>query len=36
VPTEAEWLDALNWLQEKGMLTVDVSYTDSVNAALLP
>jgi NitT/TauT family transport system substrate-binding protein len=36
VPTQAEWLDALNWLQDKGMLTVDVSYTDSVNAALLP
>jgi NitT/TauT family transport system substrate-binding protein len=36
VPTEAEWLDALNWLQDKGMLAVDVSYTDSVNASLLP
>lgn len=36
VPTEAEWNDALNWLKEKGMLSVDVSYADSVNAAFLP
>ena len=36
VPTEAEWQDALNWLKEKGMLDVDVSYKDSVNASLLP
>jgi NitT/TauT family transport system substrate-binding protein len=36
VPTEAEWNDALNWLKEKGILTVDVSYADSVNSALLP
>jgi NitT/TauT family transport system substrate-binding protein len=36
VPTENEWQDALNWLKEKGMLDVDVSYTDSVNASLLP
>ncbi|NWG34728.1 MAG: ABC transporter substrate-binding protein [Chloroflexi bacterium] len=36
VPTEAEWQDALNWLKEKGMLDVDVSYAASVNASLLP
>lgn len=36
VPTEAEWNDALNWLKEKGILTMDVSYADSVNPALLP
>ena len=36
VPTEAEWQDGLSWLQEKGMLDVDVSYADSVNASLLP
>ena len=36
VPTEAEWQDALNWLKEKNMLDVDVSYVDSVNATLLP
>lgn len=36
VPTEAEWNDALNWLEQKGLLTADVSYADSVNATLLP
>jgi NitT/TauT family transport system substrate-binding protein len=36
VPTQAEWNDALNWLKEKGVLNSDVSYTDSVNASLLP
>jgi NitT/TauT family transport system substrate-binding protein len=36
VPTEAEWMDALSWLRAKGMLDRDVSYTDSVNASLLP
>jgi NitT/TauT family transport system substrate-binding protein len=36
VPTEAEWNDALAWAKGKGMLTVDVSYGDSVNASLLP
>ena len=36
VPTEAEWQDALNWLKEKNILTVDVSYADSVSASLLP
>ena len=35
-PTEAEWSDALAWAKEKGMLTADVSYADSVNASLLP
>ena len=36
VPTEEEWNDALAWAKEKGMLTADVSYVDSVNASLLP
>jgi len=36
VPTEAEWNDALSWAKDKGMLDVDVSYTDSVNGSLLP
>ena len=36
VPTEAEWMDALAWAKEKGMLTTDVSYADSVNGSLLP
>lgn len=35
-PTEEEWNDALAWAKEKGMLTVDVSYSDSVNGSLLP
>jgi NitT/TauT family transport system substrate-binding protein len=36
VPTQAEWNDALSWAKDKGMLDVDVSYANSVNAALLP
>jgi NitT/TauT family transport system substrate-binding protein len=36
VPTEAEWADALAWAKEKGMLSADVAYADSVNATLLP
>ena len=36
VPTIDEWKDARNWLKEKGILTTDVSYEDSVNASFLP
>lgn len=36
VPTEEEWDDGLAWLKEKGILTGNVSYADSVNEALLP
>ena len=36
VPTAEEWTDALDWLKDKGILTADVSYEDSVNASLLP
>lgn len=36
VPTVEEWNDALLWLKEKGILSTDVSYQDSVNASLLP
>jgi NitT/TauT family transport system substrate-binding protein len=36
IPTVEEWNDALNWLKEKGILTTDVAYEDSVNASLLP
>jgi len=36
VPTEDEWNDALAWAKEKGMLTTDISYADSVNGSLLP
>ena len=36
VPSVEEWNDALLWLEEKGILSTDVSYQDSVNASLLP
>ena len=36
VPTEAEWADALSWAKQKGMLSADVSYAESVNSSLLP
>jgi len=36
VPTEAEWLDALDWAMSKGMLDVEVSYLDSVTDEYLP
>lgn len=36
VPTESEWLDASDWAKNKGMLNVDVSYSDSVTDAYLP
>jgi NitT/TauT family transport system substrate-binding protein len=36
VPTAEEWTDALNWLKEKGILTTNVSYEDSVNTSFLP
>ena len=36
IPTENEWNDALSWLKEKGILTNDVSYKDSVNTSFLP
>ncbi len=36
VPTADEWDDALNWLKEKGILTTDISYEESVNASFLP
>ena len=36
VPSEAEWKDALSWAKEKGMLSVDVSFTDSETDAYLP
>jgi hypothetical protein len=36
VPTAGEWNDALSWLKEKGILTTDISYEDSVNRSLLP
>lgn len=36
VPTEAQWNDSLAWAKEKGLLTTDVSYADSVNPTFLP
>jgi len=36
IPTESEWLDALNWAKSKGMLDFDVSYADSVTDVYLP
>jgi NitT/TauT family transport system substrate-binding protein len=37
VPTREEWNDSLEWAQEKGLVgPTDVSYTASVNPALLP
>ena len=36
VPTVEEWMDALSWLKEKGMLAADVSYEESVNDSFLP
>src|SRR6266508_2412527 len=36
VPTEEEWNDALGWAKEKGILTADISYANSVNGSLLP
>ncbi len=36
VPTLEEWNDALRWLKEKGILTGDISYEESVNNSFLP
>jgi len=36
VPTEAQFKDVNDWAKQKGLLTVDVSYASSVNAAFLP
>ncbi len=36
VPTEAQFLDVLEWVKAKGYLSVDLSYADNVNGSLLP
>ena len=36
VPTQAQWDDVLAWMQDEGLITVNVSYSDSVNPSLLP
>jgi NitT/TauT family transport system substrate-binding protein len=36
IPTEAQWNDALAWAKDKGLISTDVSYADSVNNSFLP
>ena len=36
VPTQAQWDDMLAWAKEQGMLSKDVSYTESINPSFLP
>lgn len=36
VPTQAQWDDTLTWAKNKGLITKDLQYTDSVNASFLP
>ncbi len=36
VPSEAEVTDVIAWLQEKGLVTRNLAYTDMVDAAFLP
>jgi NitT/TauT family transport system substrate-binding protein len=36
VPTQAQWDDMLAWAKDQGMLSKDVSYTESINPSFLP
>jgi NitT/TauT family transport system substrate-binding protein len=36
VPNEEQWNDVLAWAKKKGLVSVDVTYADSVNMSLLP
>jgi len=36
VPSEPEWNDVFAWAKSAGLLSVDVSYTQSVNSSFLP
>lgn len=36
VPGEALWQDAINWAMEKGMISAEPSYADSVDDSFLP
>jgi NitT/TauT family transport system substrate-binding protein len=36
VPTESQFADALDWTHEKGLVSTDVSYADSVDDGFLP
>jgi NitT/TauT family transport system substrate-binding protein len=36
VPSQAQWDDVLSWAMENGLVTKDVSYSESVNDSFLP
>jgi NitT/TauT family transport system substrate-binding protein len=36
VPSEALWQDAIDWAMEKGMISIDPSYAESVDGSFLP
>jgi len=36
VPSDTQWADVVAWAQEKGLVTEDVSYSESVNPGFLP
>ena len=36
VPSQAQWDDVQAWMKDKGLISKDVSYTDSVNPSFLP
>lgn len=36
VPTEAQFLDVLDWVKTKNYLSVDLEYSDNVNGSFLP
>lgn len=36
IPTEDQWNDVLEWAKEKGLVSVDVSYSESVTGEYLP
>jgi NitT/TauT family transport system substrate-binding protein len=36
VPSESQYADVLSWAKEKGLLTKDVPYSETVNASFLP
>lgn len=36
VPSESQWEDVLAWAQDKGLVSTDISYSDSVTYSFLP
>jgi NitT/TauT family transport system substrate-binding protein len=36
VPSEAQWSDVIDWAREKGLVSNDIAYAESVNASFLP